>query len=187
MIPTTLRRIALLLSVFTLSLSRTGAAEEQAPANKAVLVVRLPAGARLAIESQPTAQRGSERTFRSPELPSGKTFVYTLVATWREGDTDREVTRTASFQAGQVTRVDFQTPSPAAGAAKEKSRRFLFTYGATVTGLAPSQMAKIWLPVPPRDEDQDVEIVSQNLPAEGHIAKEAKFGNKILYVEAKAG
>ena len=68
-----------------------------------------------------------------------------------------------------------------------KSRSFLFTYRATVTGLPPGNVARIWLPIPPSNEDQAVQIVSKHLPAEGQIAREPKFGNQILYVEAKAG
>jgi uncharacterized protein (TIGR03000 family) len=185
MIRSSLTAVALFLSVFSTGLTCLRAAEGS-PADRAVLIVRLPADARLTIEAEPTAQRGSERVFESPRLPAGKSFVYTLVATWNEGDSARAVTRTASVRAGQVTHVDFQKAGPAPQANAAKARTFLFTYGGTITGLAPNQTARIWLPVPPRDEDQDVEMVSQQLPAEGHIAKEGKFGNKILYVEPKA-
>jgi transglutaminase-like putative cysteine protease len=68
-----------------------------------------------------------------------------------------------------------------------KSRSFRFTYRATVTGLPPGKLARIWLPVPPSNEDQTVPIVAKHLPADGQIAREPKFGNEILYVEAKAG
>jgi hypothetical protein len=67
-----------------------------------------------------------------------------------------------------------------------KSRTFLFTYGATVTDLPAGKMARVWLPVPPSSEHQQVEIVSKDLPAEGKLGKESKYGNQMLYVEAKA-
>jgi uncharacterized protein (TIGR03000 family) len=185
MMRASLTAAVLLLSLCSLGLTCLHAAEES-PTDRAVLVVLLPAEARLTIESEPTAQRGSERVFESPRLPAGKSFVYTLVATWNEGDAARKATRTATVQAGKVTRVDFQKTGPAAQASAAKARTFQFTYGGTITGLTPKQTARIWLPVPPRDEDQDVEMVSRQLPAEGHIGKENKFGNKILYVEAKA-
>jgi transglutaminase-like putative cysteine protease len=70
---------------------------------------------------------------------------------------------------------------------KPKSRSFVFTYRATVTGLPAGKLARIWVPVPPSNEDQDVQIVSKHLPAAGEISREPKFGNQILYVEAKAG
>jgi hypothetical protein len=70
--------------------------------------------------------------------------------------------------------------------AAPKSREFLFTYAATVTGLKPGQTARIWVPVAPSNAQQQVKIVSRKLPAEGKIGTEAKFGNKILYFAAKA-
>jgi transglutaminase-like putative cysteine protease len=56
-----------------------------------------------------------------------------------------------------------------------------------VVDLAPGKLARIWLPVPTSNEDQDVKVVAKQLPAEGRIAREPKFGNEMLYVEAKAG
>jgi transglutaminase-like putative cysteine protease len=75
---------------------------------------------------------------------------------------------------------------PAAPEAPPKGRDFLFTYQATMTGLQPGQAARVWLPVPPSNEDQDVRLVREDLPAEGHVATEPEYGNRILYVEAKA-
>jgi transglutaminase-like putative cysteine protease len=67
-----------------------------------------------------------------------------------------------------------------------KSRKFLFTYAAAVTGLEPGKKARVWLPVPPTTEDQDVRIVSKEAPAEAKIDTEPKTGNRMLYLEAKA-
>lgn len=68
-----------------------------------------------------------------------------------------------------------------------RARTFLFTYAATVTDLSPGQKARIWLPVPPSNAEQDVEIVTKDLPAGSQIESEPQYGNKILYVEATAG
>jgi transglutaminase-like putative cysteine protease len=68
----------------------------------------------------------------------------------------------------------------------EKSREFLFAYEATVKGLRAEQSARIWLPVPPSNEEQTVTIVEKQLPAKEQIAKETKYGNEILYLEGKA-
>jgi hypothetical protein len=65
-----------------------------------------------------------------------------------------------------------------------KSRTFLFTYAATVTGLRAGQTARVWLPVPPSNEDQDVAIVSKEVPAGARLTRERQYGNHILYVEA---
>jgi Transglutaminase-like superfamily len=67
-----------------------------------------------------------------------------------------------------------------------KSREFLFTYSAKVTGLDNGQTVRIWLPIPPSNSDQQVTIEKQELPAAGAIGREAKYGNSILYVEARA-
>jgi hypothetical protein len=75
-------------------------------------------------------------------------------------------------------------PARADAQAKANSRTFLFTYQANVTGLEPGQTARIWLPVPPADEDQDVTI--KDKPAGARIGTETKYGNRILYLEAKA-
>ena len=66
-----------------------------------------------------------------------------------------------------------------------KSREFSFRYEAIVTGLKPGQTARVWLPVPPSNEDQEVMV--GELPAGGKIGTEAKYGNKILYMELTAG
>jgi transglutaminase-like putative cysteine protease len=65
-------------------------------------------------------------------------------------------------------------------------RTFQFTYAATITGLKPGQDARVWLPVPPSDDDQEVEIVTKDLPAESAIRRERPNGNRILYLQAKA-
>jgi transglutaminase-like putative cysteine protease len=74
----------------------------------------------------------------------------------------------------------------AAEPAKPRARTFDFTYAATVTGLQPGQTARVWLPVPPSNEDQDVSVLSRDLPAEGRIGRDSVYRNQILYVEAKA-
>jgi transglutaminase-like putative cysteine protease len=70
--------------------------------------------------------------------------------------------------------------------APAKSREFLFTYQATVTGLKPGETARVWVPVPPSNEDQEVSVVKEELPAEGHVAREPEYDNKVLFVEARA-
>jgi transglutaminase-like putative cysteine protease len=65
-------------------------------------------------------------------------------------------------------------------------RTFQFTYAATITGLKPGQNARVWLPVPPSDDDQEVKIVTKDPPAEGAIRTESPYNNRILYLEAKA-
>ncbi len=159
--------------------------EVPVPPDKALLVVHLPASATLWIGSSTTQQSGAERRFLSPSLEAGKQYRYELTAAWQEKGQPRKEVREAVVRAGEKVVVDFNTPPKAAPAAA-KSRTFRFIYAATVTGLAPDQKARIWLPVPPTNEDQEVRLVAKQLPAEGKIDTEPKFGNQIFYLEAKA-
>lgn len=79
-------------------------------------------------------------------------------------------------------------PAPAAAAEPAKaaeSRTFLFTYAASVADVPAGKTVRIWLPVPPSNQDQQVKVEAKDLPAEGRIGKEAKYGNDVLYVEAR--
>jgi transglutaminase-like putative cysteine protease len=67
-----------------------------------------------------------------------------------------------------------------------KERTFLFTYAATVTGLAPGQIARVWAPVPPTNQDQRVERVQQELPGRPHVGRDPKYGNQIVFFESPA-
>src|SRR5262245_33919503 len=72
------------------------------------------------------------------------------------------------------------------GPARPRSRTFEFTYSATVTGLKPGQKAAIWLPVPPTLEEQDVSVVSSDLPAGAKTAVEKESGNRMTYATGTA-
>jgi uncharacterized protein (TIGR03000 family) len=161
------------------------AGDDPVPADKALLVVRLPAGAALTIDGAATRQTGSERTFVTPSLPAGKTFTYELNATWQEGGKAKTVSRKAEVTAGKRTVVDLTAAEPAKTAAPAK-RTFLFTYAGAVTGLKPGEKARVWLPIPPTNEDQAVKLVSQDLPANTKEGKDALYGNAMVYFEAAA-
>jgi uncharacterized protein (TIGR03000 family) len=175
--------LAILLTA--LPLLPAGAADEMPPPDKALLVVRLPAGASLTVEGAATRQTGAERTFVSPRLESGKTYAYELKASWEENGQTKTVTRQAKVSAGQRTVVDLTREGPAkAGAAKQ--RPFLFTYSGSVTGLMPGEKARVWLPVPPSNDDQVVKREAQDLPPDAREGKDAQYGNAMLYFEAPA-
>src|SRR5438132_14366554 len=75
---------------------------------------------------------------------------------------------------------------PSAKASPAKTRTFAFSYSATLTSLDPGKTARIWIPVPPSNEDQEVKIESKDLPGAEQISTEPKYGNQVLYVEGKA-
>lgn len=80
---------------------------------------------------------------------------------------------------------------PAALAAEDagaaKSRKFLLTYAPTVSGLQPGQTARIWLPVPPTNDEQLVETVKFEAPgSQPKLEQEKRLGNRMYYIEAKA-
>jgi hypothetical protein len=66
-----------------------------------------------------------------------------------------------------------------------RRREFLFTYGVVVT-TEPGAVARIWLPLPPTNEDQEVAIVNRHLPARAVLSREPKYGNQMLYVKHRA-
>lgn len=66
------------------------------------------------------------------------------------------------------------------------TRTFDFAYNATITGLKPGQTARVWLPVPPANEDQRVTLLDRKTPGRARETREQEYGNSILYVEAMA-
>ncbi len=179
------RRLTLMVAGLAVAGLPLWAADNGAPAR---LKVNLPADARLTIQGQASQSRGGERTFQSPALEPGKTYTYKLKATWSENGKAVTVEKDVDVRAGGEVAVDLRRAStPVAQVAQGKSRHFLFTYEATVTGLEPGTTARIWLPVPPSNEDQDVAIVKEKFPTPPQRSSESKYGNQILYVEAKAG
>jgi transglutaminase-like putative cysteine protease len=66
------------------------------------------------------------------------------------------------------------------------TRKFRFTYSATIEGLEPGAAARVWLPVAPTNDDQEVEIASINVPGEYRRNTEPNFDNEMLYFEARA-
>ncbi len=69
-------------------------------------------------------------------------------------------------------------------AAPPGARTFTFTYEAEVTGLPAGQTARIWVPVPPSDAEQTVEVLDQTAPGTSKVTRETEYGNQIWYVEA---
>jgi transglutaminase-like putative cysteine protease len=77
-------------------------------------------------------------------------------------------------------------PAAAEPAAPPKKRTFQFTYAGTVTDLKPGQTVRVWLPVPPSNDDQDVTILKEEAPAAARIEREPVYGNRILFFQSLA-
>src|SRR5262249_36162062 len=86
------------------------AVAEDAPKDKALIVVKLPANAELRIGTSATVQTGPERLFISPPLTPGKSYSYQMVAIWKEGGKEKKVTRRVPVKAGETSTVDFTEP-----------------------------------------------------------------------------
>ena len=93
---------------------------------------------------------------------------------------------TAAAVAADQKAGDAKTRREPAGAA-EKSRDFFFSYNAVVTDVKPDAKVRIWLPVPPTNEDQRVQFDAMDLPGRVQLGKETKYSNEVLYIEAAAG
>jgi uncharacterized protein (TIGR03000 family) len=97
-----------LLFVASVLLAQPGALV--VPPDRAMLLVRVPADAKVTIGDQPTQQTGTERVFTTPSLQAGYTYSYEVGATWKDGGKDRTVRRTIVFQRGQFKTVDLTQP-----------------------------------------------------------------------------
>jgi uncharacterized protein (TIGR03000 family) len=75
------------------------------------LLVRLPAGARLTIDGEPTRSPGDTRRFVSPPLQPGRGYVYLLrVEVVRDGKKVAD-TREVPVRAGEESEVTFTLPA----------------------------------------------------------------------------
>ena len=84
---------------------------EPKPVSLKVLLPR--ANAKLTVENQLTRQTGESRSFRSPPLPPGYKYVYTLVAEWEPNNYTR-ITRTVKkpVVAGESVEIDMRNADP---------------------------------------------------------------------------
>jgi uncharacterized protein (TIGR03000 family) len=103
----TLRGPLFRISAAGLLLALGAARAADAPADKALLLVRLPADAVLTIEGGATRQTGGERLFVSPPLAPGKRYSYTVKAEWKEDGKTRSEVQEVVVAAGQQSLVVF--------------------------------------------------------------------------------
>jgi transglutaminase-like putative cysteine protease len=72
------------------------------------------------------------------------------------------------------------------GQTQPASRSFRLSYGGTIAGLAENAQVRVWIPVPPSNESQSVQLVSREIPGEMRETTGQAHGNRILYFETKA-
>lgn len=82
--------------------------------------------------------------------------------------------------------LDPGSPLSAQGQTARRQRTFSFTYQATIHDVPEGKVARIWLPVPPSNSEQDVRMTAQDLPGTPRLAREPEYGNQVMFVEAKA-
>jgi uncharacterized protein (TIGR03000 family) len=105
------------------------------PVNRAQVVVRVPAEAKLFAEGQSTTLTGTERVFLTPEIAAGRDFQYTLKVETESGSETKAVV----VRAGHRTVVDFTTVSTTAASPvtvnlPAKAKLFVDGVAATATG-----------------------------------------------------
>jgi uncharacterized protein (TIGR03000 family) len=98
-------------------------AQDKAPMQPVRLKITVPEKAELEIEGVKTKSTGPVRRFISPPVEVGKNYVYTLKATWMEGDKPRNVERTVKVKPGEEVAVDL-TKDEVAGAGEDKEKKF---------------------------------------------------------------
>ena len=85
---------------------------------------------------------------------------------------------TKSSQSPDLTKVK---KSP-----ESRSRKFRFHYDFQLTDLPPGAKVRVWMPVPPSNKHQTVTELERKLPVKASVAKDAKYGNAMLYLEPES-
>lgn len=76
-------------------------------------------------------------------------------------------------------------PSDAELAAEVNSRTFQLRYAATLSDLGRHENVRVWLPLPPSDDVQEVSLQHSSLDmAQVRRGRDKEFGNSILFFEA---
>lgn len=57
-------------------------------------------------------------------------------------------------------------------AGNPKVRRFRLSYAVNITGLELGERARVWMPIPPNNDQQHVFVVAQKLPGPSQQARE---------------
>jgi transglutaminase-like putative cysteine protease len=85
--------------------------------------------------------------------------------------------------AGCLSLAACATPDPGR---EPQERRFAFRYEATVTGLAPGQRARVWLPLAQDGPHQEVRVLDTQVRGDARTTTERRYGNRLLHADARA-
>ena len=78
------------------------------PAQAASVQVRVPANAEIWFDNLKTSQTGTLRTFASPPLETGKTFIYAVHVRWTDSSGKViDLTKKVEVRAGELSSADF--------------------------------------------------------------------------------
>ncbi|HBI46590.1 MAG TPA: hypothetical protein DDY78_27605 [Planctomycetales bacterium] len=83
----------------------------QPQAGAAVIVVFLPADAKLTVDGEATTSTSDHRVFLSPSLPTGQAYHYTLTAEVEVDGRTVAVSKTVSVRAGEESRITLTPPT----------------------------------------------------------------------------
>jgi uncharacterized protein (TIGR03000 family) len=86
------------------------AQENKPAADQVLLVVKVPADAKVFIDGASTKQTGTSREFLSTKLT--KAGTYEVLAFWTEDGKEKGVLKTATFKLGETVTVDFTKDAP---------------------------------------------------------------------------
>ncbi len=78
------------------------------------------------------------------------------------------------------------TQAPKAGRNSSASRKFRFTYRATLKDLpSGARLARVWIPLAHSDEHQSVVLKKTTRPVATQVTTEPEYGNRILFAEIR--
>ena len=82
---------------------------------------------------------------------------------------------------GTWIKVPVKGAKPELLGVKTGSDEFVFKYFVTLPTIKTS--ARIWIPLPTSDSFQKIKVIKSIIPGKQRVLKEAKYGNKILFIE----
>lgn len=111
------RKIATTVAIAAIALIGLSLARAQT-GGSGTIVLKVPADANVVIGGMKTLQRGTVRTFYTPELAPGYKYQYEVTVTWKEGGKERKKSEWVNVTPGKITNLDWTV----AGKDLEKKR-----------------------------------------------------------------